>query len=94
MGTAQRILSGETSVGIEILEQLATAFRVTPWQLLVPGLDARNLPGLTADETAWPFPMVDRRAYRSLGADDRVFVQGAMSHAISERLRTKPAAAA
>ena len=45
-GTAQRVLAGETSIGLELLAVLAEKLRVAPWQLLVPGLDPRALPSL------------------------------------------------
>ena len=45
-GTAQRVLAGETSIGLELLAVLAEKLRVEPWQLLVPGLDPRALPSL------------------------------------------------
>ena len=37
-GTIQRIKEGETSVGTDKLRQIADAFHLETWQLLVPGL--------------------------------------------------------
>ena len=37
-GTVQRIKKGETSVGTDILVQIAGKFGLEAWQLLVPGL--------------------------------------------------------
>ena len=45
-GTATRIKEQKTSVGLDVLEQIAKAFGVEPWQLLVPGMDATNPPVL------------------------------------------------
>lgn len=72
-GSAQRALAGETSLGLEILKNIAVALQVEVWQLLVPDLDPVALPGLTVDQGAWPFEMVDRNAYRALSATDRTF---------------------
>lgn len=44
--TATRIKKQETSVGIEVLEQIAEAFHLHAWQLLVPGFDPKNPPVL------------------------------------------------
>jgi transcriptional regulator with XRE-family HTH domain len=43
-GTSTRLKNQDTSVGLNVLEKLATAFRVKPWQLLVPAFDAARLP--------------------------------------------------
>lgn len=61
-GTAQRIKAAETSVGIEVLEDLAKAFRLQPWQLLVPSLDPTNMPVIGMTET-------ERRLYAKLKDD-------------------------
>jgi len=45
-GTATRIKKAETSVGLDVLEKLAGTFDVEPWQLLVPGMEPKNLPAL------------------------------------------------
>lgn len=37
-GTAQRVLGGQTSVGLDVVEKLAAAFDVAPWKLLAPDL--------------------------------------------------------
>lgn len=39
-GTSSRLKAQQTSVGIDVLDALAVAFKVEPWQLMVPGLDA------------------------------------------------------
>lgn len=40
-GSATRMKEQKTSVGIDILDKLAKLFKVEPWQLLAPGLDAK-----------------------------------------------------
>ena len=42
-----RIKNQETSIGIDLLEKLASIFDLQPWQLLVPGLNPGNLPVLS-----------------------------------------------
>jgi hypothetical protein len=46
-GTAARLKAQETSVGLQVLDQIAEAFDVATWQLLVPGMDAEAMPVLT-----------------------------------------------
>lgn len=84
-GTAQRILAGDTSFGVDLLARLATRLGVEPWQLLVPNIDAENLPELSESPGAWPFDMVERRRYDALALKDRVFVQSKLDSAIQER---------
>lgn len=43
-GNIARIKAQQTSVGFALLEKIAQAFDLQPWQLLVPGLDAANRP--------------------------------------------------
>lgn len=40
--TVSRILKAEVSVQIDTVQAIALAFGVEPYQLLIPGLDARN----------------------------------------------------
>jgi hypothetical protein len=86
LGTAQRILGGQTSVGVDVLQKVAEAFGIKAWHLLVEGLNAKSPPGLTEDPAAWPFPMVSRDDYWSLTEVDRAFVQGALKGEIASRL--------
>lgn len=86
-GTSTRLKEQTTSVGLEVIEQLAVAFKVQPWHLLVPDLDIENLPADTPGGGAWPFQMVDRLAYEALPLEDRAFVQGYMARTIEERTR-------
>lgn len=85
-GTAQRILGAGTSIGLDLLQELASKLGVKPWQLLVPGLNPAALPGLTEDATAWPFPLVDRSHYMALPDSDKGFVQSKLEDAIRARL--------
>lgn len=40
--SVQRALSGVSGISVDLLEQLASALDVLPYQLLIPGLDANN----------------------------------------------------
>lgn len=83
-GTAQRILEGQTSIGLDVLVQVARGLGVSPWMLLVPQLNCTQLPGLTEDQSAWPFPLVDQSAYLALTATERAFVQGGLARDIND----------
>lgn len=48
-GTVGRMLQGETSARIDAVAQVARAFGLQPWQLLVPNLDPEHLPHLEMD---------------------------------------------
>lgn len=45
-GTLGRVSKGETSVGIDVLELIANAYKLQTWQILVPDLDPENPPVL------------------------------------------------
>ena len=68
-GTASRIKACETSVGIDVLSQIAGAFKVQAWQLLVPGFDPDRPPTLkqVSDE--------ERAALARLAADAQRIAQ-------------------
>lgn len=42
LSTVQRILSASNAVNLDYIEELALALHATPYQLLLPGLDAKN----------------------------------------------------
>jgi Cro/C1-type HTH DNA-binding domain len=44
--TAARLKAQKTSVGLNVLDQIATAFDVATWQLLVPGMQPDAMPVL------------------------------------------------
>lgn len=44
--TVDRIKKAQTSVGLEVIDKVAQALDVETWQLLVPGMDPKNLPVL------------------------------------------------
>jgi hypothetical protein len=99
-GTLGRIATRETGLSIDGLEQLASAYGVEPWQLLVPTLEAHQgergkliLGGLPD----WPFPLIDRARYERLTPEQRGFVQtrldDALAYVESQSMKTtKPAA--
>lgn len=43
-GTGTRIKKMETSVGLDVIEKIASRFNLQPWHLLVPNLDPSNPP--------------------------------------------------
>lgn len=43
-GNVTRLLGGETSVGLDLLDRLAKFFNIQPWALLVPNLNPSDLP--------------------------------------------------
>ena len=52
-GTISRLRNAEVAASTDMLDALATAFALQPWQLLLPGLDPENLselPSMSADE--------------------------------------------
>jgi hypothetical protein len=36
VGSAQRLISGETSIGVELIERFAEKIGIAPWMLLIP----------------------------------------------------------
>ncbi len=44
--TASRLKAQETSVGLDVVDKIAHAFGAEPWQLLVPGFNPDEPPGL------------------------------------------------
>ncbi|WP_137860779.1 helix-turn-helix transcriptional regulator [Variovorax sp. 3P27G3] len=75
-GTVSRIKAHETSVGLDVVEAIARIFKLEPWQLLVPGLDATSLPTLSTGSAAWPFPSLDRNAVFALPPEKRGKIEG------------------
>lgn len=65
-GTAQRILSAETSIGVDVLADLARKLGVEPWQLCVPGLDPERRPTLEPVTFRWPFHNIDPESIMDL----------------------------
>jgi hypothetical protein len=48
--TSQRIKDGQTSVGLEVVQQAAEAFGLQGWQLLYPDLDPEHPPKAMDDD--------------------------------------------
>jgi transcriptional regulator with XRE-family HTH domain len=74
--TASRIKQHETSVGIDVVESIAKAFKVDAWQLLVPGFDAAEPPVLATQADSWPFPEITRRQMQGLPVDKLAKIEG------------------
>lgn len=58
--TVWRIVNKKNEPTLEQLSAIAKAYRVEPWQLLVPGMDATNLPVLQ------PVTAAERELYKRL----------------------------
>lgn len=86
-GTAQRLLSSEQDISLEVLQTLADGLSVSPWQLLVPDFEPAALPTLTGETKPWSFPLVDEQRYLALPREARTFVQGKLDAAIEEQER-------
>lgn len=65
-GTAQRILDETTSIGVDILERLASRLGVEAWQLCVPNLNPDFMPSLQPVGFRWPFRKIDPDVVTSL----------------------------
>ncbi len=66
LGSAGRIKEAQTSIGLDVIESIASRFDLLPWQLLVPGLDPAHKPVLThagLSEAEW---------YKLVGAAETV----------------------
>lgn len=66
-GSASRIKAQTTSVGLELIDKVARVFGVEVWQLLVPGINPRNLP------TLMPMSESERQFYERMVAAAKVF---------------------
>jgi hypothetical protein len=53
-GNSTRILEGETSFGLDLLEKLAEKLGVQPWQLCVSGVGPGKLPAIQVDGALTP----------------------------------------
>lgn len=84
-GTATRIKEQRTSVGIEILDNIAAEFHLQTWQLLVPAVDLENLPTLDATASGWPIAPNDLERLADLPPHARNFVQGYLRRCIEEQ---------
>ena len=82
--SADRLKKQETSFGVDLIDQIAEAFKLDSWQLLVPGFDADNLPTLGGDASDWPMDLVDKQKYLALSRRHRDLVQGYVLRLLDE----------
>lgn len=68
-GTIQRLRDGQTSVGVDIVAQIAGAFGLAAWQLLIPDLDPVAVPTLSKGLVRWPFRSVSAEELSRLSPD-------------------------
>jgi len=92
LATATRIKQQSTSVGIDVLDKLAVAFKVQPWHLLIPYLDVNNVPSESSlAPPQWPFEHVSQADYEALSMSERIIVQarlqGYLERVIEEKNR-------
>lgn len=45
-GTSTRLKEQKTSVGVDVIDKIASKFGLQTWQLLVPGFDPEHIPTL------------------------------------------------
>lgn len=78
-GSAQRILDADTSVGIDVVAQVAEALGLKPWQLLVPGLNPADPPEAIPKSAVvgWPIKTFTRERFAALTE----FEKGMVEHA-------------
>jgi hypothetical protein len=95
-GTLDRIRRAAVATNVDVLEQLARAYGVTPWQLLVQDLvvttGADGMPQI-AGIPEWPFSAVPQARFFALTPDDRGYVQRRLMQAIAECESIAPAPA-
>jgi hypothetical protein len=60
LGSCSRIKEQQTSVGLDIVDKIATHFHIEPWELLVPTFDPANRP------TLQPLSEMERKLYARL----------------------------
>lgn len=92
-GNAQRVLGGETSIGLDVLGELAKALNVQPWQLCTPNLEPDRLPELHPQTFRWPFRQIDPEVITGLVGTPASNVENGLlivlaSAGISPRKRT------
>lgn len=84
-GALDRMRRGAVAPSVDAVAQLAQAFDLEPWQLLVETLEfVRGEDGRlqVAGLPGWPLPLVDEARYQALAHDQRGFVQAKMMAAI------------
>ncbi|MEI2416188.1 helix-turn-helix transcriptional regulator [Orrella sp. JC864] len=72
--TLARARTGESVLRIDNLEDIARAYGLEAWQLLVPHVDPNTPPRLVGDgqqDAEWPFPGIPRAEFDALPLEDR-----------------------
>lgn len=85
VSTVQRIKEMKTSVGIDVVEQIADAFKIDVWQVMVPNLNPALLPTLDSDRGGWPMTMFDKSRFTNLPLENRLFIQGYLLRTIEDQ---------
>lgn len=85
LATFTRIKQQGTSVGIDIVGQVAAAFGLEAWQLLVPDLDPESVPTLEGESESWPFEAPLHARLMALSLKSRHMVEAWLHRNIEER---------
>lgn len=86
-GTIGRINKMESGPSIDTVDQLAAAYGLQAWQMLVPTLEARasvnGRPVVTGCTIGgWPFPDIDRERFDRLSLRQQIEIQGVVRERI------------
>ena len=89
-GAIGRICNAETNVGIDVLDQIAAAYGLEPWQLLMPSLAAS--PSHSGAPTIigtpqWPFELFSPEDFARLGQKERENIENMIAGAIQRASR-------
>ena len=79
-----RLKQAKTSIGMDMVTEIAQALKVEPWQLLVDSLVADKLPTLATPSNAWPFPELDPERFHALSDLQRAKIEGALLNMMSQ----------
>jgi hypothetical protein len=89
-GTLDRIRRMDGNAGVDKLADLGRVFGLDPWQLLTPGLEAKELHGnLLVTTEAWPFRHIEPARIAALSEKDKGYVERILETAI-ERCEQPP----
>lgn len=96
-GTVGRIVTpGAVSYSVALLDPLAKALRVQPWQLLLPDLSVTadgvvmSIEGMKARQ--WPFPTLRREEFEGLSPHETELLEKSIRNRIGELKDMRPAA--
>lgn len=79
-GSLDRLRRCATPADVDTLEKLAGVYKMEPWQLLVPTMEAKRVNGRLeiTGLPDWPFPGISRSSFDALTPAQQLEVQGAI----------------